>query len=437
MSTTASVRTETAPAFDWRRCWYPVCLVEDLPDGPLGVAVHGHSLVLFRAEDGRLVCLDDRCPHRAARLSDGRVRNGVIECMYHGWRFDAGGRCIEVPQLAEGAAIPERACVRPRAVVERQGIAWVWPGDPADADASAIPLVPELDRPDVTSLDFMMDLPYAQDFLVENVIDVAHIHVAHDGIRGGGRRELAGPLAFDVTDDGARGFRAAFASARAESPNGTPPLRAAGVAFVAPNLVRYDSAYLDESRVSGLALYSIPLGPSRCRLIYRAWSNFPRWADRVTPRAIQHWTQCEILEQDMQVVVGQAAETGAAGAPLRDLWHPLGTSDALVLRYRRWLDAYGASLPSYRGLATARGAAPTGAEQATDRATLHTRICASCTRAERTARRTARVLNASAFALLAAGAVAGGSAWTWAAVAAALACGLGSAAARRISARFR
>ncbi len=427
----------SAEAFDWRRCWYPVCVVEDLPDGPLGFAVHGVSLVLFRAADGRLACLDDRCPHRAARLSDGRVADGAIECMYHGWRFDGGGRCIAVPQLEDGAAIPERACVRTRAVAERQGIAWVWPGEAADADEADLPLVPELDRADVESLDFMMDLPYAQDYLVENVLDIAHIHVAHDGIRGGGRRELAGPLDFDLTDEGARGFRASFASARVESPNGTPPLRAAGVAFVAPNLVRYDAAYRDAARVSGLALYSLPLGPSRCRLIYRAWSNFPRWTDRVTPRAVHHWTQCRILEQDMSVVVGQAAETGASAAPLEDLWHPIRTSDAVVLRYRRWLDEHGASLPSYRGLKTARGGPAPGATQPTDRRTLHTRICASCKRAERLADRTARYLTAAAFAGLAAGVLAGGSAWTCAAVVAALAAALGSVLARRFAARFR
>lgn len=433
---------EGAPGtFDWRRCWYPVSLVQDLPDGPLGFSIYDLSLVLFRSTGGRLSCLPDRCPHRAARLSDGRVTDQGLECLYHGWQFGEDGRCVHIPQLPGRAPIPDRAHLRSYPVAERQGIVWIWPGEPASAAEDAIPTIPALDRSGVRSIDFMIDLPYAQSYLIENVVDLAHIHIAHDGIRGGGRRELAKPLVFRAMDNSVAGIRGTFESAESESTSAPSPLRAARISFVAPNLVWYETDYHRSDLTSGLALYSIPTGTRRCRLIYRAYSNFWPWTDRIRPRAVQHWTQCTILEQDMAVVIGQAEEIEKAGVKLRDLWLPLKTSDSLVILYRKWLDAHGSSLPFYRGFASARdheaaGHAADCRPEAIDRASLHTRICRSCSRAHRTAVRLTQGLIGAAFVLLAAGIMTAGSAASGVTVAAALAAGLGAVAAHTVKVRF-
>lgn len=394
--------------------------------------------MLFRDGDGTLGCLHDRCPHRAARLSDGHVIDGRLECLYHGWQFDSDGRCVSIPQLPHGSAIPVRACAASYAVVERQGIAWVWPGESGDAEAGEIPVIPALDRHGFTSIDFMMDLPYGQPYLVENIIDIAHIHIAHDGIRGGGQRELAAPLQFTVVENTAHGIRSTFASIGDGTPREGPALRGARVAFVAPNLVWYESEYVDAERASGLALYSLPLAESRCRLIYRAYSNFPRWRDRIAPRAAQHWTQCTILEQDMRVVMGQSDEIEGGDVPLRDLWLPIKSSDALVVQYRKWLDEYGASMPSGRGFATvrpAREAAHAGGPPAVDRFQLHTSICASCSRAHRVAEHASKALIAAIVVLLAAGVLSSGT-LSVVSTTAALAAGLGAVIARAVKRRF-
>lgn len=428
-----------AATFDWVRCWYPVAFVRDLPDAkPFGFSIHDEPLVLFRAGDGVLSCIADRCPHRAARLSDGRAVDGRLECLYHGWQFAPDGRCVHVPQIAPGTPIPERARVRRYAVVERQGIAWVWTGDSAKAPEDEIPVVAELDRPEFTSVDFMMDLPYGQPYLVENVIDIAHIHFAHDGIRGGGRRELAAPLEFDVVEESARAIRSRFRSVREEGANGHSSLRGASVAFVAPNLVRYESEYGDPALASGLALYSLPLSDSRCRLLYRAYSNFPRLLDRVTPRAVAHWTQCTILEQDMRLVMGQSDEIERSDVPLRDLWLPLRSSDALVVSYRRWLDAHAATRPTCRGFATVRRSEPRDDEVArpTDRLRLHTRICASCSRAHRLCARASSVLGVAVVVLLAGAVIAHGTTLGVAAAVSALVAGAGALLARAFASRF-
>ncbi len=425
-------------AFHWRNCWYPVALAEDLPaDRPSAFSIHDVRFVLFRDDEGALGCLHDRCPHRAARLSDGHLTDGRLECLYHGWQFDVNGRCVAIPQLPHGSPLPGRACTASYAVVERQGIVWVWPGDSAEAAEDAIPLLPALERPGFGSIDFMMDLPYGQPYLVENVIDIAHIHIAHDGIRGGGKRELAAPLQFSVLEHSRRGIRSTFASIHDDAVREGPSLRGARVSFVAPNLVWYESDYVDEARASGLALYSLPLSESRCRLIYRAYSNFPRWRDRITPRAAQHWTQCTILEQDMRVVMGQADEIERADEPLRDLWLPIKSSDALVIQYRKWLDEHGSSIPSVRGFATTPPARTTvpALDAAVDRFRLHTRICASCSRAHRRSAQASKALTASVVVLLALGILSSGTLSILSA-AAALVAGLAAVVSRAITRRF-
>jgi phenylpropionate dioxygenase-like ring-hydroxylating dioxygenase large terminal subunit len=397
----------TTSPFDWRDCWYPVAFCADLPAGrPLAFTLHDEPYVLFRDGQGRLCCLEDRCPHRMARLSNGRVVDGHIECGYHGWQFNGSGSCLHIPQWPPDQALPQRACVPARATVEAQGMAWVWAGDPQAARPAEIPAIDRFDEPGVTHVDYMTDLPYDQGYLIENVIDVAHIHIAHDGVRGGGFRHLALPLEFDVLEDSARGIKAEYRTHSSQRDPARSPLASAVVEFRAPGLVHYTSNYRDPSRIAGLALYGLPLGRGRCRLLYRKYSNFYSWRESFKPRWLEHWTQNTILRQDMDLIVGQYAATERSGKELRDLWLPLKSCDLLVVRYRKWLDRHAPPAQPYRGFASHAaamepGTAATSTAPATapDTYTLHTRQCATCTRAYQRARRL-RGLLIGALALL-------------------------------------
>lgn len=384
----AAAEEAAEDTFAWQACWHPVAFCADLPPGqPLAFTLHDEPLVLFRDGEGRLCCLRDRCPHRMAQLSAGRVVDGRLECGYHGWQFDGAGACVHIPQLPPEQPKPARACAPARAVVEAQGIAWVWSGEPGSARPEALPTIGALDVPGVMHVDYATDLPYDQGYLIENVIDVAHIHIAHDGMRGGGHRHLARPLEFDVQEDGPRGIRAEYRSIAPGRDSATTPLAAAIVEFRAPGLIHYTSRYRNPTRIAGLALYSLPLGAGRCRLLYRKYSNFYPWRERWKPRWLEHWTQNTILRQDMDLIVGQYAATERSGRELRDLWLPLKTCDQLVIRYRKWLDRHAPPAAPYRGFTT--HASPPG-EPATGPApstfSLHTRHCATCQRARQTAR---------------------------------------------------
>src|SRR5581483_753563 len=97
------VLTQTGPGTPggnlMRRFWHPVALIEELPVGgpPVSLKLFGEELVLFRDDEGKPGLLGLHCPHRGADLSYGRVEDGGLRCIYHGWLLDRAGRCLEQP----------------------------------------------------------------------------------------------------------------------------------------------------------------------------------------------------------------------------------------------------------------------------------------------------------------------------------------------------
>ena len=125
--------------------WHPVCRVADLP-GPVPVRLLGRDLVVARLGDGdraSLLVAEDRCPHRSVRLSIGTIEDGCLRCAYHGWAFDGGGRCVDIPSMP-GGPIPERAGVTAYEAEARYGLVWARL-DPAAG--TAVPPCPALRRP--------------------------------------------------------------------------------------------------------------------------------------------------------------------------------------------------------------------------------------------------------------------------------------------------
>ena len=117
-----------------RRYWQPVALSEELPQGgaPIPVKVMGEELVLFRDEKGKLGLLGIHCPHRGADLSYGRVEDGGLRCIYHGWLFDARGKCLDQPWEPGGGEHRDQIQHTAYPCHEQAGgiFAYMGPGDP-------------------------------------------------------------------------------------------------------------------------------------------------------------------------------------------------------------------------------------------------------------------------------------------------------------------
>jgi len=174
------VLTNVDPAL--RSAWHPVLRLVDLADEPVKITLLGQDWVVVRL-DGEVTAFTDRCPHRLAPLSAGRVdRTGpaeVLRCGYHGWCFAASGGCTDIPALGPGARLPPRARAEPPAgVAEHLGLVWIAPEPPRVALPDA-PVAPEeADR-------FMVgDLPVLRarasaGLLIDNFLDVAHFPFVH------------------------------------------------------------------------------------------------------------------------------------------------------------------------------------------------------------------------------------------------------------------
>ena len=135
--------TRTGPGTDGgallRRYWQPVALVDEfdpatdprMAQRPLkAVRVMGQDLVLFRDDAGRWGLLDRDCPHRGADLAYARHEGDGLRCPFHGWKFDATGRCLDTPAEPLGSRLHERVSQRQYPVVERSGVLFAWLGEP-------------------------------------------------------------------------------------------------------------------------------------------------------------------------------------------------------------------------------------------------------------------------------------------------------------------
>jgi phenylpropionate dioxygenase-like ring-hydroxylating dioxygenase large terminal subunit len=116
--------------------WYVAAWDHEVNAAPLPRTIINQRIVLFRDTRGRPVALEDRCCHRGAPLSAGKVIGNEIECGYHGIVFDRNGQCVRVPSQD---SVPPNATVRSYPVVECDRWVWIWMGDPARADDSLIP----------------------------------------------------------------------------------------------------------------------------------------------------------------------------------------------------------------------------------------------------------------------------------------------------------
>ncbi|MGI9023919.1 MAG: Rieske 2Fe-2S domain-containing protein [Acidimicrobiales bacterium] len=170
------------------RYWYVACLSRELGRSPLPRTVLGTPMALFRDGHGRPVALFDRCPHRNVPLSLGRVRDGLLECRYHGWRFDDEGACRAVPGLFGD---PDRAARRATTfpVVERDGFVWVFPdsGDPPGGEPLRFP---HAEAPGYVTVRRSLRVTATLHAALENTLDVPHTAFLHGGLFRGGREPV-------------------------------------------------------------------------------------------------------------------------------------------------------------------------------------------------------------------------------------------------------
>ena len=181
--------------------WYGIAPASEVGGKPVARMIDSTAIVLWRDGAGAVRAMEDRCAHRRAPLSSGKVLDGVLQCPYHGWCYDREGVAVRIPSLEPGTAPPSRFAISAYPVAERYGIVWLWWGDPAHADERLIPDIPFL-QPDGGKGATFSSLRYSapQDLVVENLLDLTHLDFVHGAVFGdpeGGPEEIT----VDHTDE--------------------------------------------------------------------------------------------------------------------------------------------------------------------------------------------------------------------------------------------
>ncbi|CAB1112705.1 unnamed protein product [Ectocarpus sp. CCAP 1310/34] len=454
-------------AFEWTRQWYPVVVMRDLeardPRQPYPVKLLGESLVVWKdPKDDGWKAFTDKCPHRWAPLSEGRVNQetGRLHCIYHGWEFEGDGKCGSIPQanpdardIAQNSNRQLMACatVLPTQVV--QGKLWVWPDSSPEgvkASESVAPVVVpnlDLDNGDWGSNWYARDLAYGFDTLVENLVDPAHIPFAHHGVIG--QRAQGSPMAIELEElaPGEEGFLT--------KPTGYSGRDLMRVSFRPPGLVYYENDYTKSLPFMAKGLppplrvvywamkkfnldkrvamertdrdpsdrclfyfigYAVPTSPGRCRIFTRSPRNFflqhpvipRRWRNSL---AGEHLGQHKVLDGDstaLHVQERYLLNAGQQGVkqPERTFYMPT-QADVTIRAFRKWYNSRGGGGPPW-----AQGVDPSDLgpvlprEEILDRMVAHTKDCSACGKAYRVSGRVKKAAVGGALLFLTGAAVA-------------------------------
>ena len=207
-----------------RNGWYCAGWGQDLGATPRAITIMGEAIVLFRGSDGQVTALADRCPHRFAPLSAGKVIGSHIECGYHGLRFDAEGRCVHNPHRP--GAIPAAARVKSYPVVERDTTLWLWMGAPERAAAAGILDLGsfwDLSAHSIIYGSFTLEAHY--ELVLDNLLDLSHAPYLHAGTLSNGPDEVS-QLRVETKQEGSVVIANHWVSGVAPTPQFAPPWKA-------------------------------------------------------------------------------------------------------------------------------------------------------------------------------------------------------------------
>lgn len=289
--------SNTHPAL--RRCWHPVARSAEVTDRPSKIWLLGQSWVLYRV-DGRPVAFLDRCPHRLAPLSLGERSGDGLRCAYHGWCFDPSGRCIEIPALGPGAALPPCARLSAAfAVTERFGLVFLAP----EAPLADLPPVDSADDPAFELVELVpTEARVGAGQTADNFLDFAHFPFLHRATIGTDESAMLHPYAVDR--DGLS-FKVVYEHPVANRVDpgvdaGIRPLvqmRRMTYWYTAPFFLVLRLEYLEAGSVNVIGFFIQPQSDDSCRLYMSLWCN-DLGGDPVRRQAMIDFEQ-RVLDEDL------------------------------------------------------------------------------------------------------------------------------------------
>jgi len=183
--------------------WYPVLASTEVGKQPIARTRFGKQLVFWRSADN-VVCMPDRCPHRGAALSLGRVNGTAIACPFHGLEYAPSGQCVGIPVEADHR-IPDGFAIESLPVVEADGYIWLWRGPTTTHD----------NKPPVPQHAALVGMRYGEarsiwnahyTRCIENVCDYSHLPFVHRTTIGMAQRDTHTNIEIEDLPGGFRAY---------------------------------------------------------------------------------------------------------------------------------------------------------------------------------------------------------------------------------------
>ena len=183
-----------------RQYWIPAAISSELtPDGaPMRLLLLGEKLIAFRDSAGRVGIMDQRCPHRCASLFLGRNEESGLRCVYHGWKFDVAGNCVDMPSVPADQDFKHKVKAKAYPTAERNGIIWVYMGARQELPPLPAIEVALLPAEDMTRLFVQRRCNWLQ--ALEGEIDTSHFGFLHMGSVDIDDLDPQDPLRYTVMD---------------------------------------------------------------------------------------------------------------------------------------------------------------------------------------------------------------------------------------------
>lgn len=220
-----------------RNAWYVAARSSEISRDLMSRVILGRSVLLYRKEDGKPVALQNRCGHRSFPLANGKLHGDIIECAYHGFRYDCSGKCVSIPTQNN---LPESYAIKSYPVVEKGPFVWIWPGDPDKADESVVPHQEFFDHPGWAVNIGFLHIKGSYVHLHENLLDLSHLSFLHEKTFGTPEYARA-PIEDKVEEDHFEVWRHVECElppiyAKPLGWEGQKALRSSGSLFVSPGL---------------------------------------------------------------------------------------------------------------------------------------------------------------------------------------------------------
>jgi phenylpropionate dioxygenase-like ring-hydroxylating dioxygenase large terminal subunit len=211
--------------------WYPVLEADRLRQKPIEIKRMGKSLALWRDAENQPHLVPAACPHRGAALGSGRVVDGMLECPWHGFRFDGSGHCILMPCEGPDATIPKAMQLHSYPTREAHGLIWMWWGESRESYPPLPFFESEAER--VGSTDASYILPYHYSRMMETNLDIHHTPFVHGNVVPTGTRMVD----FDAHVEGDRIYSSGVLVKEKNASQGTSKGLPFRVDLILPNLV--------------------------------------------------------------------------------------------------------------------------------------------------------------------------------------------------------